>query len=1050
MQVDAERQESRYENDRHRACHQALKTSTYEQFKNNNPDRVPNTCRWVLENNKYAQWWQGQKDDLLWISADPGCGKSVLARSLIDNEFRSTNTHTICYFFFKDNEEQNSLTTALCAILHQLFDAQPQLLRYAMASWNKNGQKLQSEVYELWRILQTAVTSTDGYRVTVVIDALDETCQKDRQILIELLHTFYSQSSRLALRRSCLKFLVTSRPYNEIEDDFKRIRPHLPMIRLHGELENDKIHEEINLVVRLKVAALAVENDLSRNTTEKLKQKLLKMKHRTYLWLYLAIGEVENIFKRSFQPNSELIESILLPTSVEDAYEKILTRVPKSQKEMVIQIFYIIVGARRPLTTGEMAMALGIHLRRGLQSFAEFKIAESRLKRIICDLCGLFVFINHSKVYLIHETAKEFLVQRGLEPMAQVWKHSLNLSKSEKIMARVCVEYLSLSEIYDVAESAKRLRFDYRLENDGLNDDLKDALEDALRQSEMKEKHEIGVLLFYSSEHWAAHFRNADFEPEDAVVSKARELCRVQGNQFPLWFPVIWQASDEVYKLSGMSDLRVAAFNGHEIILKMILDSDSIDLQTEGNHRQWTALMWASSEGHDKIVRMLLERGANANARNFFGQNALESAMGHENTAKMLLEKHADMSSSNEVPNSALFAVSKGGCQNILQMLLDRDVDVNAPGWDRWNALSAASLYGHENIVQILLDRGADVNAQLRIFGSALQIASKNGNENIVRMLLDKNANVNAQNDESNKGITSVKYYGNALQAASAEGHENIVKILLEKGANVNARTDSETALQAASARGHEDIVKMLLDRGADVNVRDEIHGNALFAASAHGCENIVRILLDKGAHVNARNKNYDNALPAASANSHEKIVQLLLDRGADVNAQNRDHLEPDAFFYSALYAASRIGHEQIVQILLDRGADVNLRTGMGDAIQVAVVKGHVNIVKILLDRVADVNDPTWVDKASASTEVQENIVKTLRSIGAIWEMSSFLDEEQRLEASSDDEEQRMETPSDDEEQRMEASSDDEEQHMETSPDDEEQRMETSADDEES
>ncbi|OAQ59453.2 Pfs, NACHT and ankyrin domain-containing protein [Pochonia chlamydosporia 170] len=31
-------------------CHQAFKTSTYEQYKNINPDRAEGTCRWILEN----------------------------------------------------------------------------------------------------------------------------------------------------------------------------------------------------------------------------------------------------------------------------------------------------------------------------------------------------------------------------------------------------------------------------------------------------------------------------------------------------------------------------------------------------------------------------------------------------------------------------------------------------------------------------------------------------------------------------------------------------------------------------------------------------------------------------------------------------------------------------------------------------------------------------------------------------------------------------------------------------------------------------------------
>jgi len=203
----------------------------------------------------------------------------VLARSLINNELQSTSTHTICYFFFKDNEEQDSLATALCALLHQLFSAQPQLLRYAIASWDENNQKLQSKVYKLWRIFLSVVTSEEAYRVTVVMDALDECREKDRQTLIGLLSKFYIEFSRPASRSSCLKILVTSRPYKGIKDDFREIGPGLPTIRLQRELENDRIHEEIDLVVRQKVATLADENGLSSSTTEKLKLKLLNIEH---------------------------------------------------------------------------------------------------------------------------------------------------------------------------------------------------------------------------------------------------------------------------------------------------------------------------------------------------------------------------------------------------------------------------------------------------------------------------------------------------------------------------------------------------------------------------------------------------------------------------------------------------------------------------------------------------------------------------------------------------------------------------------------------------
>jgi hypothetical protein len=164
------------ENQRH--YHQAFKTSTYEQYKDINPNRVKGTCKWVLKSSEYRRWWESSSNDLLWISADPGCGKSVLAKSLIDEVFHtSTPTVSICYFFFKDNNEQNSLATALCAILHQLFRLQPHLLRYALPFWEKNQEKIHQGAEDLWHIFMAAMSDPESVDTICVFDTLDE-CQR--------------------------------------------------------------------------------------------------------------------------------------------------------------------------------------------------------------------------------------------------------------------------------------------------------------------------------------------------------------------------------------------------------------------------------------------------------------------------------------------------------------------------------------------------------------------------------------------------------------------------------------------------------------------------------------------------------------------------------------------------------------------------------------------------------------------------------------------------------------------------------------------------------
>ena len=97
--------------------------SNYEAGKNVNPERIAGTCEWFLTHDKFLDWQQSQCSRLLWLSADPGCGKSVLAKHLVDGREKILTVNLeptiICYFFFKDGDlDRIDSAKALCAILH--------------------------------------------------------------------------------------------------------------------------------------------------------------------------------------------------------------------------------------------------------------------------------------------------------------------------------------------------------------------------------------------------------------------------------------------------------------------------------------------------------------------------------------------------------------------------------------------------------------------------------------------------------------------------------------------------------------------------------------------------------------------------------------------------------------------------------------------------------------------------------------------------------------------------------------------------------------------
>lgn len=214
-----------------RRCHQAFRLTKYEEQKD--PYRqsvVEEFNEATLGSPAYISWWNNTRNDVLWILAESGCGKSGFARSITEDYIPTSNTPvTACYFFFEESDEQNNLTSALCAILHQLFAQRPHLLHHAVSTWEKNGKQIQRNVDELWEILMAAAFDEVSSNVICVLDALNECCQNDQGRLITKLK-YFQCNSRSSTKGSWLKFLVTSRSCGYLQDQYQVIKetfPHL-------------------------------------------------------------------------------------------------------------------------------------------------------------------------------------------------------------------------------------------------------------------------------------------------------------------------------------------------------------------------------------------------------------------------------------------------------------------------------------------------------------------------------------------------------------------------------------------------------------------------------------------------------------------------------------------------------------------------------------------------------------------------------------------------------------------------------------------------------
>jgi ankyrin repeat domain-containing protein 50 len=82
-----------------------------------------------------------------------------------------------------------------------------------------------------------------------------------------------------------------------------------------------------------------------------------------------------------------------------------------------------------------------------------------------------------------------------------------------------------------------------------------------------------------------------------------------------------------------------------------------------------------------------------------------------------------DVNVQGGIYGNALQAASVRGHETIVELLLNNGADINAQGGVYGNALQAASVRGHETIVELLLNNGADINTQGGIYGNAIQEA---------------------------------------------------------------------------------------------------------------------------------------------------------------------------------------------------------------------------------------------------------------------------------------------------------------------------------------
>ncbi|KAI3571047.1 hypothetical protein IWW34DRAFT_772695, partial [Fusarium oxysporum f. sp. albedinis] len=625
-------------------CHQLFRLTTssrdatYESYKDRVEERVENTCMWFLK-HEHFQAWLNQESGPLLVTADPGCGKSVLAKYLIDHGLpRST---TICYFFFKD-QDQNTVRQALCALLHQLFSQKPSLIKHAMPQFHKDGPRLVNSTESLWEVLRNAVKDPQAGPVIMVLDALDECAESEFAVLIRNVESQFRSDQ---LGNGKLKYLLTCRPYDQIVSKFRVLLDAFPNIHIPGEEESETISQEVNHVITRRINQLAIEKRFSTQIKSHLEKRLQETTHRTYLWVYLVFDYLE---KDDFKKTLKGVESAIatLPRSINEAYEQILNKT--NEDPMVRKALSIILAASRPLTISEMNVAVNIDYTS--QSIHDLDLEDDEdFKTRLRSWCGLFVSIHQGSIYFLHQTAREFLLADLASPTTISpelhWHHSITTQDAHTVLAELCVLYLNFFN-----------------SNTSLLTDMDGEAGHCI------DKH---PFLDYSAKTWGAHFRKAVMIDDATIIPFALRICDSGSRSYSVWFRIYWKTTGRS-TTKYFTDLMLASYYGHRVIVKLLLEKGA-EIEAKDSEYGRTPLSWAAGNGHKATVKLLLENGAGVESKDEFGQTLLSWAAenGHEAVVKLLLENGAGVESKDGDGRTPLSWAARNGHKATVKLLLE-------------------------------------------------------------------------------------------------------------------------------------------------------------------------------------------------------------------------------------------------------------------------------------------------------------------------------------------------------------------------------------------
>ncbi|KAJ9160996.1 GPI inositol-deacylase [Coniochaeta hoffmannii] len=393
--------------------------------------KVDGSCQWLDDREDFQEWRDGVHDmlvaqppetqarnpSIIWLHANPGTGKTVLAAHVI-SELQEFQVECAYYYFHIGNKTARTLADLLRSIAYQMALSNA-AIRERLVDLCREGATFDlDDDLTIWTklfrkcILQARVYTPQYW----VIDAIDE-CNRYQEFLAML----KGEKPSFPLR-----IFLTSRNIPDMTRLFRPLEASMAVAPIEIPLDNSMRDIERYIDSRIDTLPLTEESD-----RDELAKKILRRSNACFLWVRLVLDELQHVY--STVSILRVLQGI--PDGMIPYYERTITTMAENRREKHIakSVLLWVVTSSRKMTIPELSQALQLDIQENLPS----------AKSAVEGLCGQLVSVNQgtNKVEIVHSTVREFLLSEA------AGEFQISKPLAHERIALTCLKLLSSREM---------------------------------------------------------------------------------------------------------------------------------------------------------------------------------------------------------------------------------------------------------------------------------------------------------------------------------------------------------------------------------------------------------------------------------------------------------------------------------------------------------------------------------------------------------------------------------------------------------------------------